>query len=589
MTSIHTNAGAISALQTLRAINSHMQETQRQVSSGLRVGTASDNAAYWSIATTMRSDNLAISAVQDALGLGAAKVDTAYAGMGAVVDVLKEFKAKLVAAVEEGVDRTKIQEELEQLKQQVVSISTSASFSGQNWLRTDLPDLHDVSSSATRKSVVAAFTRGTQGDVSVQKIDVELSRTSLFNTTGGGLLQKEVDEVVTPPISGGTTNLGGLISGASSAPDTHKGHTYFNFVAGDPLSTTDVISFDITVDSSAFSAGETYAITIDQALVNTVLGKSDGAIISAVEYGQVINAALTAAGVPAGAAAGGYATNTGVIGTTSVDIGTDEGLPLHPGSSVVISNLVSTMSANFAFGMNPATITAHMNLYAYDSISFTEGFRIDPSGNITLDVTFSGAAPQSFTVDKADVDAALGTTDGIVKTAADMALVMNQALSTSGLRFSEAWGDTVQVTVDPAIRPEQGMKSDFVISNATSTGVTAVAAEVVVPGGVDFDFLEIDITSGANLARYLSGLEVMLNKVVTGASLLGSLQMRIDLQSDFAARLSDSIDSGIGRLVDADMNEASTRLKALQTQEQLAIQSLSIANTNAEQVLSLFR
>jgi flagellin len=61
------------------------------------------------------------------------------------------------------------------------------------------------------------------------------------------------------------------------------------------------------------------------------------------------------------------------------------------------------------------------------------------------------------------------------------------------------------------------------------------------------------------------------------------------MQTDFASRLSDSMDRGIGRLVDADMNEASTRLKALQTREQLAIQSLSIANGSSEVLLSLFR
>ena len=77
MTSILTNVAAMAALSTLRSIGSGMEETQARVSSGLRVGEASDNAAYWSIATTMRSDNMALSAVQDALGLGAAKVDTA--------------------------------------------------------------------------------------------------------------------------------------------------------------------------------------------------------------------------------------------------------------------------------------------------------------------------------------------------------------------------------------------------------------------------------------------------------------------------------------------------------------------------------
>jgi flagellin len=45
----------------------------------------------------------------------------------------------------------------------------------------------------------------------------------------------------------------------------------------------------------------------------------------------------------------------------------------------------------------------------------------------------------------------------------------------------------------------------------------------------------------------------------------------------------------VGRLVDADMNEVSTRLKALQTQQQLGLQSLSIANAKADSVLQLYR
>ncbi|RCW19588.1 flagellin-like protein, partial [Ciceribacter lividus] len=130
MTSILTNVAAMAALSTLRSIESGLEQTQAAVSSGLRVGDASDNAAYWSIATTMRSDNMALSAVQDALGLGAAKVDTAYSGMNSAIDVVKEIKAKLVAATEDGVDKTKIQEEITQLQDQLTSIAEAASFSG---------------------------------------------------------------------------------------------------------------------------------------------------------------------------------------------------------------------------------------------------------------------------------------------------------------------------------------------------------------------------------------------------------------------------------------------------------------------------
>ena len=61
MTSILTNTNAMAALSTLRSISNSMEDTQSRISSGLRVGSASDNAAYWSIATTMRSDNAALS------------------------------------------------------------------------------------------------------------------------------------------------------------------------------------------------------------------------------------------------------------------------------------------------------------------------------------------------------------------------------------------------------------------------------------------------------------------------------------------------------------------------------------------------
>ena len=140
MASILTNAAAMAALQTLRAIDRNLETTQARVSSGLRVETAADNAAYWSIATTMRSDNRALSTVQDALGLGAAKVDTAYAAMESAIEVVQEIKAKLVAAYGVGTDRTKIQEEINQLQEQLKSISESASFSGENWLQEDISD-----------------------------------------------------------------------------------------------------------------------------------------------------------------------------------------------------------------------------------------------------------------------------------------------------------------------------------------------------------------------------------------------------------------------------------------------------------------
>jgi flagellin len=87
----------------------------------------------------------------------------------------------------------------------------------------------------------------------------------------------------------------------------------------------------------------------------------------------------------------------------------------------------------------------------------------------------------------------------------------------------------------------------------------------------------------------ISAVEVMLGKMTNSAAVIGSTNMRIDLQNTFVKDLMDTINKGVGRLVDADMNEESTKLKALQTQEQLGIQSLSIANSESSNILSLFR
>ena len=77
--------------------------------------------------------------------------------------------------------------------------------------------------------------------------------------------------------------------------------------------------------------------------------------------------------------------------------------------------------------------------------------------------------------------------------------------------------------------------------------------------------------------------------VSQSAANLGAIKNRISNNTEFVKSLMDSVDRGIGQLVDADMNAESTRLQALQTQQQLGVQALSIANQNSQSILSLFR
>ena len=324
MTSIMTNTAAMAALQTLRTINSDMEMTQARVSSGYRVETAADNAAYWSIATTMRSDSEALSTVKDALGLGAAKVDTAYTGMNSSIEVITEIKNKLLAAREPGVDKTKINKEITELKNQLTSIAESASFSGENWLQ------NETTAAAGTKSIVGGFNRDASGQVSITTLDVNVTSLTLIGAADEslGILTKEIDANALDP--------------------------------------------------------------------------------------------------------------------------------------------------------DAATTTAR-NYYLVDT----------------------------------------GATTGTPST-----------------------GTAISLT-----------------ANTTDQQVTDMVRAV----------------------------DSMLSQMTDAASNLGAVNKRISMQEDFVSNLIDSIDSGIGRLVDADMNEESTRLKALQTQQQLGIQSLSIANANSQNILSLFR
>ena len=99
----------------------------------------------------------------------------------------------------------------------------------------------------------------------------------------------------------------------------------------------------------------------------------------------------------------------------------------------------------------------------------------------------------------------------------------------------------------------------------------------------------MDVSTEAGAETALGNIEGMIQAATSAAAAFGSVESRIETQSDFIMNLADSLTSGIGSLVDADMEEASARLQALQVQQQLGVQALSIANQAPQQLLSLFR
>jgi flagellin len=124
------------------------------------------------------------------------------------------------------------------------------------------------------------------------------------------------------------------------------------------------------------------------------------------------------------------------------------------------------------------------------------------------------------------------------------------------------------------------------VTNNTNTAAAVSVASTRGEGGLAA-LGSIDVT--ADPAAALDDIEGLLQTSINAAASFGSSQKRIDIQSEFVGKLTDSLKTGIGAMVDTDMEEASARLQALQVQQQLATQALSIANQQPQGLLSLFR
>lgn len=184
MASILTNPSAMTALQALQATNKSLETTQSRISTGYRVGEAKDNAAYWSIATTMRSDNKALSAVQDSLGLGASRIDTAYTAMDSVIEVTDEIKNKVLAAIgASDTDKDKIQTEIISLQEQLRFIANAATFSGANWLAVNslATNGHPADGQHNIAKIVSAFNRASSGEITLGTIDLDVQSIKLYD------------------------------------------------------------------------------------------------------------------------------------------------------------------------------------------------------------------------------------------------------------------------------------------------------------------------------------------------------------------------------------------------------------------------
>jgi flagellin len=214
---------------------------------------------------------------------------------------------------------------------------------------------------------------------------------------------------------------------------------------------------------------------------------------------------------------------------------------------------------------------------------------------------------------------------GAVKTSLDRAVSIGDVALAAGESISDLlieMREKATAAMDPSIDSfaRQAYDSDFkalidqvnvILTNAEFDGANllngslsngipfladANAARSITLGSRDLTFSGpfITLSAAASLgtatlaAEAVSQIKISLDNVNSALAQLGSDLKKIEAHRTFVTKLGDSLEVGIGNLVDADLARESARLQALQVKQQLGVQSLSIANSQPQIILSLF-
>ena len=138
-----------------------------------------------------------------------------------------------------------------------------------------------------------------------------------------------------------------------------------------------------------------------------------------------------------------------------------------------------------------------------------------------------------------------------------------------------------------------GGSSIFALANAAGTNKLTVSAQSLGLGSANLTGIGSTASLQSNTASSAQAMIATVNtaigKVSTALAKLGTGSKALDLHLTFINKLQDSIDNGIGNLVDADLAKESAKIQSLQTRQQLGVQALAIANASTQTLLSLFR
>ncbi len=237
-------------------------------------------------------------------------------------------------------------------------------------------------------------------------------------------------------------------------------------------------------------------------------------------------------------------------------------------------------------------------------------------GESAKDNTFPGAAPKvmrgdasSFKSISEKLALSLATISVARKATDSVANLLNEIKVKIALANS-AGGDTAEIQADI----DQLAKQVTSVANAAQfNGVNLLApggsvemlasldssGAAVTVSNINFTEIDlsaaalaidsIDVTTAANASTAIDTIEAAIATAVNAAAQFGLLQNRLGIQDEFVKALTDALGEGVGILVDTNMDEEAARLNALQVQQQLNVQSLSIANSVPHCIVALFR
>lgn len=213
-----------------------------------------------------------------------------------------------------------------------------------------------------------------------------------------------------------------------------------------------------------------------------------------------------------------------------------------------------------------------------DAVAFT----LDAAGTDTLFVgensgTFDAGDKVSLTIGDQTVSYTVSANDAAATTTSDVvALGLKTQIDDLGI---------AGLTVDY----DSGSPGELEFTNGGTVDLTVSGQFKNVGSGGLGAMDGIDVSTSVGATSALATIETLIGTAIDAAASFGSVEGRINTQAEFTSSLSDSLKSGVGAMVDADMEEASARLQALQVQQQLGVQALSIANQAPQSLLSLFR